>query len=773
MFRLNKIFLLIIFLLLADSVISQSWEFVGGPTGIVPNDVIFTIDGKVICSTKKGVFISNEYGDNWRISSPSQNFNGIYSLTERLNGEIIAVARYGIIKSLDKGENWFKISDMSYLNDYGAKILESPIDSSLYFTKDTSLYKSTDGGFNWSEIWHGEIIDGFTVNESGWIYLGVRYTNIFISKDNGASFSPLSIGIDLSNAIVSYMYPDLHGGLYFKIYQYPDWIVHFGNNQLTYIEDWWTNIPLGVTRAGDFIYKSDNCISLFEYSTKQSRIISCPGFVKDQFARNVVVSGNTWIANFNYLGIHRSDDAGYTWKSINNGLGYVESTAIEITSSGKFIVSAFSGGFWGNLYYSTDEGITWEQKNPSLDPVFYDIEKLKNGNLAATGSYGIFTADEEGTNWIQRKNSDYATYTFVSKNGDVYTGVYPGGMMISRDNGISWSSPSGLGSEYFSSFGESSQSRIFASASAYTEGIYYSDDNGYNWSYINPFPYAGVYDFISKSDSIYVSTSYGIYKSDDNGLNWVRISYEFIRKFGLAPNGDLVGINQEEGIIKSNDNGKSWETLGKELKDRNIRDMCFNEDNQLYAVTDSGIFRNNEYIYPFIIKPNYGAEKLRLSVQFEWSEVPSADNYELQLSEDSLLSYIIKNVSTIENSAKISSLLPAKTYYWRVKANTNKFNYLYSGIGKFSTAPPFSISQNYPNPFNTTTIIEFYVPYNSRIKLRVYNVLGELVENLIDDEYPEGKYTYNWNASYLSSGVYLLQIEGNEFNQVKKAILLK
>lgn len=759
--------------MIADLNMSQSWEFIGGPTGIEPNDVIFTKDGKVLCSTQKGLFISDDQGNNWIVSYPSQSFNGIYSLTERLNGEIIAIAQYGIIKSLDKGENWFKVSDMSYLNDYGAKIFESPIDSSLYFAKDTSLYRSLDGGLNWSEIWQGGIVDGFTINESGWIYLGVRYKYILVSKDNGNSFLHLPIGYDLSNGIVSSFYSDKHGGLYFYLYEYPDWIVHFDSNKLTYIESGWTDIPLGVTSGGDLIYKSDNCLALFEYATKESRNLSCPYFVKDQFAKNVIVKGNTWIANFEYLGIHRSNDAGKNWKSINTGLGYSESTAIEITTSGKFIVSAFSGAFWGNLYYSTDEGIIWEQKNPSLDPVFYDIDKLNNGNLVATGSYGIFTANEEGANWTQRKEADIASYVFVSKNGYVYTGTRPNGMMISSNDGIGWTSPTGLDNEYFSSFGESSSGRIFAGASAYTEGIYYSDDNGYSWSYINPFPYRGIYDFITKGDSVYAGTSGGIYKSDDNGLNWGIISYEFIRKFDLAPNGDLVGISQGKGIIRSNDNGKSWETLGEELNDRNIRDMCFDKDNRLCAVTDSGIFRSNEYIYPFIIKPAYGLKKQKTSVQFEWSKVPSAYSYELQLSEDSLLNSVADDISTHENSVTISSLLPNKTYYWQVKAITTKFSYLYSDLGKFSTALPFSMLPNYPNPFNTSTIIEFYVPYNSRIKLKVYNILGELIENLIDGEFIEGTHSYNWDASHLSSGIYLLQMEGDNFKQIKKAILLK
>jgi photosystem II stability/assembly factor-like uncharacterized protein len=771
MIRFINKFLVNLFLFVQIEIPAQSWDFIGGPTGIYPNDVIITKDGRVLCSTWEGVFISDDYGDNWKISTSSQNFRGVFSLTERANGDIIAAAYFAIILSTDRGESWIKISDQN-MYGYASGVKESLIDSSLYFTTD-KLYKSTNGGFNWKVIWQGGIIDGFTIDESGWIYFSVRGENILVSSDNGKSFSPLLIGYDLTNAVVDYMYPDHNGGLYFRIFQYPDWIVHFGNNKLTYIEDWWTNVPLGVTSNGDLIYKSNTCLSIFELSTKQSRNISCPDFVKDQYAKNVVTKGNTWIANFQYLGIHRSDDAGKTWKSINTGLGYKESTAIEITKSGKLIVSAFNGAFWGSLYHSTDEGKTWIQKNPSLDPYFADIDKLNNGKLIASGSYGVFTADEEGLNWSQTMNSDNATYIFVSKDGTAYTGTHSRGMMISRNNGQSWSSPNELEKKYFTAFGESSSGRIFAASSAYTEGIYYSDDNGYNWSYVNPFSFYGINDFITVNDTIYAATSGGIYISDDNGMNWERMNYKNIKKFELAPNGDLIGINPGEGIIRSSDKGINWETLGEELRDRKIWDMCFDQDNLFYTVTDSGIFRNNEYIYPYIIKPDYGADKLWLEVKLEWSEVPSADNYELQVSEDSLLSSIIINVSTKQNSVTINSLLPDKTYYWQVKAHSIRFNDLYTSIGKFSTAPPFSISQNYPNPFNSSTIIEFYVPYNSRIKLKVYNILGELVKNLIDEEFQEGKYSYNWEVSSLPSGIYFLHIEGIEFKEIKKAILLK
>ena len=772
--RTLNIYIAVLFtLLISDLNFSQSWELIGGPTGTTPKNVIIMNDGRVLCSTAKGVFISDDYGDSWRISPTSQLFNGVYSITERKNGEVLAIVRFGIIKSVDRGENWFKISDMSYLNDYSTIIYESPIDSALYFAKSPSIYKSTDGGFNWYEIWQGGVINSFMVNESGWMYFSERYNSIFISKDNGATFLPLSVGIDLSYNLAYYFYSDKYGGIYFMITNYSYSIVHFGNNKLTYIQNGWTDIPLGVTTDGDLIYKSGNSIRLFELSTKQSRLLSNPSFVKDQFAKNVVTKDEIWIANFSYLGIHRSNDAGKTWKNINTGLGFTESTALEITESGKFIVSAFSGAFWGNLYSSTDDGLTWVQKNPPFDPVFYDIDKFADGNLVATGSYGIFTADKEGINWVQRKDASIASYVFVSKNGVAYTGTRPNGMMVSRNNGKNWVTPNGLDTHFFSSFGESSSGRIFASASAYLEGIYYSDDNGYTWTHITPFFFLGVYDFITKDDSVYAGTSSGIYKSDDDGLNWQRISYEFIKKFELAPNGDLVGIKPGKGIIYSSDNGKSWKNMGEELQKRDIRDICFDHNHRFYALTDSGIFRNDKYIYPVIIKPENGAKKLLQSVQFEWSKVPSADSYELELYSDSSLSSLVQSITVSENSASITALLTDNTYYWRVKVNSPIFNDVYSNIGKFTTAPPFSMQQNYPNPFNAGTTIEFYVPYDSKIHIKVYNVLGEVVATLIDAEYPEGNHQLKWNASRLSSGIYFIQIDGNEFRQIMKAVLIK
>ncbi len=91
-----------------------------------------------------------------------------------------------------------------------------------------------------------------------------------------------------------------------------------------------------------------------------------------------------------------------------------------------------------------------------------------------------------------------------------------------------------------------------------------------------------------------------------------------------------------------------------------------------------------------------------------------------------------------------------------------------------STIPTtFELSQNYPNPFNPSTIIEFAVPQTGNYSLKVYNVIGQEVVNLLDKELPTGTYKVTFNASKLSSGMYIYRLSGSNINMSKKMILMK
>lgn len=85
----------------------------------------------------------------------------------------------------------------------------------------------------------------------------------------------------------------------------------------------------------------------------------------------------------------------------------------------------------------------------------------------------------------------------------------------------------------------------------------------------------------------------------------------------------------------------------------------------------------------------------------------------------------------------------------------------------------FSLEQNYPNPFNPATVIRYSVPQLSKVKLDVYNIIGEKVINLVNEEQSAGSYEVRFDASMLSSGVYFYTLSSSNTFMTKKMILLK
>ena len=85
----------------------------------------------------------------------------------------------------------------------------------------------------------------------------------------------------------------------------------------------------------------------------------------------------------------------------------------------------------------------------------------------------------------------------------------------------------------------------------------------------------------------------------------------------------------------------------------------------------------------------------------------------------------------------------------------------------------FSLLQNYPNPFNPSTIISYTVPSETKISLRVFNLLGQEVATLVNEKQIAGRYTVDFNASKLASGFYIYRLEAGSVNFTKKMLLMK
>ncbi len=95
------------------------------------------------------------------------------------------------------------------------------------------------------------------------------------------------------------------------------------------------------------------------------------------------------------------------------------------------------------------------------------------------------------------------------------------------------------------------------------------------------------------------------------------------------------------------------------------------------------------------------------------------------------------------------------------------------GVGDEIIPFTYALHQNYPNPFNPITNIQFTIPEQADVKLRIYNVLGRQVDVLVNETLPIGHHKILWNPKNLSSGVYFYKLEAGSFIKTRKMILLK
>jgi len=144
------------------------------------------------------------------------------------------------------------------------------------------------------------------------------------------------------------------------------------------------------------------------------------------------------------------------------------------------------------------------------------------------------------------------------------------------------------------------------------------------------------------------------------------------------------------------------------------------------------------------------------------TDLKTTGSYSFQLTENSKAEEKSKNKLLIAKSN-----MPAR-FTLQIAAGTAVSTESVTGI-----PTDFSLNQNYPNPFNPSTNIDFGLPQTSDVRIIVYNLLGQQVMTLVDENLQAGFHTVRFDASALSSGIYLYQIQTESFRQTKKMILIK
>jgi hypothetical protein len=123
-----------------------------------------------------------------------------------------------------------------------------------------------------------------------------------------------------------------------------------------------------------------------------------------------------------------------------------------------------------------------------------------------------------------------------------------------------------------------------------------------------------------------------------------------------------------------------------------------------------------------------------------------------------------------ESGKNLSSLLKPGE---QITISDNTVNKLTVFSGEIIAPLEYALEQNYPNPFNPSTTIKFSLPEATDVTVTIYNTLGQKVTELVNAKLNAGRYSYQWNASNIATGMYIYELRANDFVSVKKMILIK
>jgi photosystem II stability/assembly factor-like uncharacterized protein len=369
--------------------------------------------------------------------------------------------------------------------------------------------------------------------------------------------------------------------------------------------------------------------------------------------------------------------------------------------------------------------------------------------------------------------------------------------------------------------------RVYASSGRL---LYRSKDLGDNWELIGDFTAwaTDIYDIeINSRGHIFLASSntVGAFRSMDDGETWEELSNDIAPstyEISINPDNDNLFAATDFGFFISTDNGDIWLNRSEGLPNRSVTTILYTQNGDVFAGTfGDGIYRSSDYGLNWVEKK----EGL-----FSWFMLEIVEGYNDDLfcseeggapfrSTDNGDSWRYLNQG-VPGVAVLWALLPVNSsrmfvagehigvYTSNDSSNTWEpfrkglpsphvlsLNYslekiLFAGTfddGVYRTIDPITsinnntvdindgyyLSQNYPNPFNPSTTITFSIPNPANVKLIIYNMIGEVVEVKLDEYKLAGQYEIEYYTKDLSSGVYFYKLETDDYNEVKKMLLMK
>lgn len=318
-----------------------------------------------------------------------------------------------------------------------------------------------------------------------------------------------------------------------------------------------------------------------------------------------------------------------------------------------------------------------------------------------------------------------------------------------------------------------------------------TDDGGNTWSEVE-IGESSIGDiikiiFFDENNGIALRSINGIYKTDDGGSTW-----EFIEIPDLAGQiADMDALSQEHIIIlsdrgyyyKSNDFGQAWEEhdARSQLSNADFSEIEIVNNNVIYLLSDSYIARTSDGGLTWVkvkdIPSGYNnlimfdemKGKINTGGLFTYN---TEDGFENFSTYDKNFGGSINQMDFYDETTGWAAITPESFSDYGPIAKYVKTKPTY--VDENSELPTsFALNQNYPNPFNPSTTISYSIPKQSNVSIKVFDVLGTEVAELVNEQKSPGNYKVTFNAARLSSGIYFYTLQTKQVNQTRKMILIK
>lgn len=708
------------------------------------------------------IFHTSDGGENWELQN-SGNSHWVYGI-QFLNLDVgYAFGSYGgLYSTKDGGSSWqldtlqsaFYSRDMHFF-DEGSGIIINP---------QNEILRTSDGGLTWElETLSFQRTDGSKVNTS---FAGL----FFLDNSNGFLFcgnGPLLKTADAGNS----------------------WEQLAFNNNFTHL-----SVVHGFSKDVALVGGYYGMYKTIDGGLSWDQKISRNQMVSNSFNAMKFNSNSFGVAVTGTYKIFYSQDGGENWAydsiGINNGLKGVElignySYACGLSNNLKGVILR-SGGI-GN----------WEQVHEEDGCYFNDIDfpTVLEGWAVGSNAKIIHTSDG-GNTWSQINiegisSGEFKDVDFINDKIGWISGLWSAQLLHTKDGGQSWSIvkiPKYYGSTDLGSINFIDENIGWVTAQG---DIWKTINGGETWER-SQLPAIGtdISNISMVNDKIgWAVSNNRVFYTEDGGGALLDIESATA---GLEHDFDNGEIEKENWVLSSTNSSSSW-------KIGNLENKSF-----------SGIESSN--VYSAIIEAPPG----------DFNEVIKTPKFDLDMSETILEFYIGYDGTNLEDKAlelQVSTNnYPLWTWHtflndnddwkWRkVQINLAEFSgskniqvaWAYSGNNggyvaldgiKFLTASEgvltdllefehvelvteYSLLQNYPNPFNPSTVIEFNIPNNGNVSLKVFNILGQEVAELLNNEIAAGYHKINFDGTNLSSGIYFYRIFAGDFVKTNKMLLIK